>query len=345
MRPSRIAALIAALAVIACVPIALASGAASSPPTVTTAAATNATDTQVTLNGSVDPNGQETSDAFQWGPTSGYGHETRLASAGSGTNDESEAAGLAGLVPGTTYHFRIIAINASGTSVGSDMTFTTSGKTPAPTPAPAASTGGVSGVTGDGATLAGTVTPAGAATHYYFEYGSTVDYGFETPSENAGNGHSAVSVNAGISGLTPDTIYHYRLVAVSGSNTVLGSDATFRTGTGTPVLVQSHVAFIGREGFVSPGRVIGVEADCLGGTTRCTGHVEIRYGSHILGQRDFGIAPNTGGFQNIKISSYGESELLRYNHVFHLLPVAVDIDTSTGQHASTTVHLARWVWH
>ncbi len=345
MRSTRIAAMIAAIAVIVCIPIALASGAASSPPTVTTAAATNLTGSQATLNGSVNANGEQTSYAFQWGPTSGYGHETRLASAGASTNTLSENAGLDGLMSGTTYHFRIIAINASGTSVGADMTFTTNGTAPPPTQAPTVTTGGTSSVASDGATLTGTVTPAGTSTHYYFEYGPTSNYGFETPSENAGTGHTAVSVNAGISGLTPDTTYHYRLVAVSGTNTVLGGDATFTTGTGSPVSIQSHVAFIGREGFVSPGRVIGVEADCLGGTVRCTGHVEIKYGSHILGQRDFGIAANTGGFQNIKISSYGESELLKYNHVFHLLPVTVNVDTSTGQHATTTIHLARWVWH
>jgi hypothetical protein len=348
MRKTRIATLIATVAVIACIPIALASGAASSPPTATTAAASAVGNSGATLNASVNPNGQQTSYEFQWGPTTGYGHETTFGSAGTGTSAVTETAALTDLAPGTTYHFRILAVNASGTTVGSDMAFTTTGTAPVSTPAPSASTGSVANLATDGATLGGTVTPAGNATDYYFEYGPTANYGFQTPTQSAGSGNSAVNVTAGVSGLQPGTTYHYRLVVVSGAHTVLGNDATFTTSSATttpPAPTQSRVSFIGREGFVSPGRVIGVEAACLGGSTSCSGHVTIQYGSEILGQRDFTIAPDTGGFENIKLSSHGASLLRSYNSVFHLLPVTVNVTTSTGQHLTTTIHLARWVWN
>ena len=64
----------------------------------------------------------------------------------------------------------------------------------------------------------------------------------------------------------------------------------------------------------------------------------------VIGQRDFSIAPNSGGFQNIGISSFGK-QLLRGNRVWHLLAVDVNVTTTAGQRTSQVMHLARWVWH
>jgi hypothetical protein len=33
------------------------------------------------------------------------------------------------------------------------------------------------------------------------------------------------------------------------------------------------------------------------------------------------------------------------NRTFHLLPVTVNVTSSTGQKLSYVIHLARWVWH
>ena len=82
MHKLRRALLLVATAAAVVIPVTLAHGATSSPPAVATAAATNATDSGAILNGTVNPNGQQTSYAFEWGPTSGYGHETPLSSAG-----------------------------------------------------------------------------------------------------------------------------------------------------------------------------------------------------------------------------------------------------------------------
>jgi hypothetical protein len=217
--------LAATTAVLAIAAVALAAG----PPSVTTDHATNLGNSSATLNGTVNPNGQATQYAFQWGPSSGYGHESTLTSAGAGTTQLSESTAVAGLTPGTTYHYRTIAISASGTSVGPDSSFTTTGTAPAPSPAPTVSTGASSSVTGSAANVAGTVDPKGQATTYLFEYGPTSDYGFQTTPASAGSGNSSVDGSAGLANLQSGTTYHYRVVAYNAGGTTLGSDRTFTT--------------------------------------------------------------------------------------------------------------------
>jgi len=308
---------------------------------VTTAPATSVTASGATLNGSVNPNGSATSYAFQWGPTSGYGHETPLTSAGAGTTAVTVSAPVSGVASGTTYHFRIIAINSGGTAVGSDQTFTTTGTAPAPSTPPSATTGSASGVSQTSATVNGTVNPAGQATTYYFEFGPTNNYGYETSPTDGGSGSAAEPASANLTQLTPGTTYHYRLVAVSPGGTTLGADQTFTT-TASP---QSQVAFIGREGFVSPGRVIGVEAGCFGGTTNCTGTVSLSRNGIVIGHSTYNIPPNSGGFENMELTSQGGRMLLAYNDVFHLLPVVATITPTGGQPITHVFHLARWIWH
>src|SRR5262249_35733858 len=73
------------------------------------------------------------------------------------------------------------------------------------------------------------VNPGGADTTYFFEYGINANYGQTTRETDAGAGSSATSVSAGISGLTADTTYHYRLVARNADGTGDGADRTVRT--------------------------------------------------------------------------------------------------------------------
>jgi hypothetical protein len=340
MRKSLKALLCLTAVAITILPVALAQG-ASSAPTVTTSSPTGVTGSGATVNGSVNPNGQQTSYAFQWGPTSGYGHETTLTSAGSGTGTSSVNATLSGLASGSTYHFRIIAINGTGTSVGADQSFTTTGTAPPPSPSPSASTGVSTNVGFSGATVAGSVNPSGQSTSYYFEYGPTSNYGFETSPTDGGSGVTSQAVSTSLSGLASGITYHYRLVAVSNGGTALGDDESFTTRTaGTP----SHVAFLGREGFVSPGGVIGVEAGCFGGQTSCGGHVTMTHDGVVIGQRNFNIPPNSGGFQNMGLNAQGK-RMLKANSVFHLLAVNVSVTTTAGQRTGQVMHLARWVWN
>ena len=119
-------ALAALLALVATVAVAEAQQAA---PTVSTGAATAVKQHAATLHGTVRPNGTNATWFFQFGTTNAYGRKTsnRTVSAGQGT--QSVSRNITGLLSGTTYHYRIVATNSSGTSLGADRTFTTTGPT------------------------------------------------------------------------------------------------------------------------------------------------------------------------------------------------------------------------
>lgn len=95
--------------------------------------------------------------------------------------------------------------------------------------APTITTSSATSVTTISAVLNGTVNPSGASTTHYFEYGPDVTYGFTTANTSEGDGWIAEPVSAGVTGLTPDTIYHYRLVGNSSFGTSYGDDQTFST--------------------------------------------------------------------------------------------------------------------
>ena len=233
----------------------------------------------------------------------------------------------------------LVAGATSGPATATAATATTgpTGPTATSTP-PTVVTGSPSQVGQSSAVLNGTVNPNGKATTYYFQYGTSSAYGVQTTPANAGSGSGNVGVHATITGLTPGATYHYRLVAQNAGGTSDGADQTVTPGP------QSQVRFIGRMGFVSPGRIIGVEAACLGGQTSCSGEVTMSHDGIVIGRGNFTIAPETGGFQNIQISRQGEQMLRSYNSTFHLLPVSVTVTTTSGQTTSQVMHLARWVW-
>lgn len=97
-------------------------------PVVSTGSATSVSETEATLNGTVNPSEQETSYFFEYGTTTAYGQKTTEASAGSGISPVSKSAPVAALTPATTYHFRLVAENATGTGHGGDRTFRTAGE-------------------------------------------------------------------------------------------------------------------------------------------------------------------------------------------------------------------------
>ena len=78
-----------------------------------------------TLTGLVNPHGSNTSYYFQYGPTTAYGAQTALADAGAGTATVKVAVPVGGLQPLTTYHYRLIAVNAGGAATGRGAVFKT----------------------------------------------------------------------------------------------------------------------------------------------------------------------------------------------------------------------------
>jgi len=94
------------------------------PPIVATNPATNVASFSATLNGTVNPNGPITAVHFDYGITTNYGSSTATQNY-QGSTTQNITANLSGLTTGATYHFRIVASNAAGTSYGADMSFTT----------------------------------------------------------------------------------------------------------------------------------------------------------------------------------------------------------------------------
>jgi hypothetical protein len=94
---------------------------------------------------------------------------------------------------------------------------------------PSVVTQAATGLQGDGATLAGTVNPNGAATTVWFEWGTTTALGNVTPQQPIASGTSAVPYSVSISGLTSNNTYYYRVDASNSAGSSTGSSLQFTT--------------------------------------------------------------------------------------------------------------------
>jgi len=159
----------------------------------------------------------------EYGTSTAYDGKT-LESASIGDDDTAHAVStvVTGLVPGTTYHFRVVAMNFGGTTYGPDQTFVP----PAP---PRVDPGTSSDITQTSARLSTTAGPNGNPTTVHFEYGPTAAYGQSTSPSAIGGDLGLHPVSATVTGLSADTLYHYRAVAINAIGTTYGPDQTFRT--------------------------------------------------------------------------------------------------------------------
>jgi hypothetical protein len=148
----------------------------------------------------------------------------------------------------------------------SAVTLTIASQAVATTKAPAhkkttVSTGAATHILNTSALLTGAVTPNGAETSYYFQYGTSIAYGSQTPTVNVGSGSTKVKVGQSISGLQVGLTYHFRIVGVSSAGAIfLGHDHIFLVGkhilkfeitksqtvlAGTPFLLSGTLAGVG----------------------------------------------------------------------------------------------------
>lgn len=218
-------------------------GGSTPPPAIVTEAATLIAQTTATLNGTIDPNNQATTYQFEYGTTTAYGSTSpgSPGTVGSDTNVYPLSANITGLTANTAYHFRLNAIVGATTIHGADQTFTTLVSSPAPS---------VSGMalltsTATTATVAANVNANGAVATYQFQLGTTTAYGTNVPSsattisptDNAQHPESA-----NFTGLTANTLYHWRIQAINANGTANSADQTFTTPAGgAPVPVTPPV--------------------------------------------------------------------------------------------------------
>jgi hypothetical protein len=188
----------------------------------------------VLLSGTIDPEQGVTSYHVDYGPTAAYGLSTPVSHTGDGiSGDTAVQQPLAELLPGTTYHYRLVARNLAGTTLGADHTFTTT----APTP-PVVSTGSAGGISANTATVSGTIGTRGLPATYGFEIGTEAGvYGPPTGLGAVGAGAGEAPVSLTLTGLAPGTTYHYRITATNVDGVSYGSDQSFTTGTFANVFV------------------------------------------------------------------------------------------------------------
>jgi hypothetical protein len=268
-------------------------------PSVVTLSATSIKQTSATLRGDVNPRGLATTYQFQYGRTTAYGSATSHHSAGSGTTTKLVSVSIGHLTPGTTYHFRILATNADGTTVGGDRTLRTA-LPPAKPPlvlgtAPFAPTA-------TSVAFTALLNPRGATTTYRFQYGLTTAYGSETFAKSISAGVLPRSVSFHVNGLASHATYHFRVVASNRAGTTFGPDTLALTGPFPPgalkVVTRPHRQRRSHPVFVTKGHLVlgsGVSVALGCGSGRVT--VSFTVGHRTVGRAHTDLRPGHCSFR------------------------------------------------
>jgi hypothetical protein len=193
----------------------------------------------VSLTGIVDPEnaGQpsqdETTYYFQYGHTTRYGAQIPRTSGdvGEGESPILETVSLSELEPGSSYDYRLVAVNGPTgepqITYGQNETFATTAISPV------LSGVSVGGVTQTGATVVATLDPQGFSTRYELQLGAIP--GALQP-VTSGETATATPLSLTVGSLIPGTIYSFKLTAESSNGTAEyeGSFTTNAAVAGSP---------------------------------------------------------------------------------------------------------------
>lgn len=170
-----------------------------------------------------------------------------------GRTDDGGSSEVTGVQndPGLSSQFTQFSCRTAVISSGLRVDYTEGG--------PKVTTGPTSGTSQTAITLNGTINPGGSSANYHFEYGLSTSYGTSTAVQSAGNANTDIAASATVSGLQPNTTYHYRLVGVNGAGTASnGADATFTTAAvvvARPVVMTGPASAVTRNSAVLTGSV------------------------------------------------------------------------------------------
>jgi hypothetical protein len=199
------------------------------PGTPTVDTVTGVGTTTAELNGSVSPNNGVVAYQFEVSRDGvSFSSLGRRYLTGGGSRPVAVTA--TGLTPNTTYRARLsvtkqTGLNTAVTVVSPEESFITDAVPPTATTLPATARRATSAV------LQARINPNGSTTTYKFEYGPTANYGrsIPIPAASVGAGPVDETVSLELTGLQPDTTYHYRVVAQNPHGVTSGSDVVFGT--------------------------------------------------------------------------------------------------------------------
>ena len=215
---------------------ALCASAFAAAPDVSGLSAGTVTSGAVSLSASVTTNGSTTKVTFRYG-FGGNLDKKQAMSLSDATKVQTAKVNLTSLVGGQTYHFKVEALNADGTTTvdGSDFVV--------PSYAPTVSLQNTTTPPAGKATLKALITGNGAGTSVNFSYGITSAYGTTvagTPAVLAADVDKAVTVS--IDGLDRGTVYHFRATATSAMGITSSVDTIFVTAANALPVTKADTA-------------------------------------------------------------------------------------------------------
>lgn len=222
-----------------------------SEPEIDTEAATLITTNSARLNSTIiDDGGDNCNVRFGYGTTSqiianftSYDTVTAWVS-GKKTND-TPYVNISGLLPNTTYYFRVQAENDAGTRTGNELTFTTGIGTPS------VQVNAATLITDSSARLNGKIlNDGGESCEVRFGYGLTsqTQAGFNnyTTHSSWANSYTTDSAfNLDITGLLPNKTYYFNIQVKNSSGTTTGNQLSFKTDVALPEIEAVSATNIG----------------------------------------------------------------------------------------------------